>query len=432
MTRNIMVVILLVMAFFVSPVFADGTLNITKGSLSTPYINTKTLTPMVNMTVNATVGQVNMTGMLVNLTGTASFGDVSGIFVYNDSDINGVIGSGDFLVGNSTVNTTTNTSNITFSSSFNIANGRQYYFIIALNISSGATRFTMVGINLTLNTSVYTAEADNITITGGYINSNVSQIQDVHATASISPRYVDTNVINQSLTYTINTTGNDKFNSTNITIPAGYTVVNVTYVGDSNGSLMALANIGFSAYLINVNYTSGYNGTLIINFTVNTNTSTVNSTAFISTISGSNLTSVATDVSGTYTNVTTQQLFNVTNVAVIKSAAYVNGTDYWEFNLTLNFTASVNGSLQFKMSNWTNSAGQSIALTSGLTNYATLRETSSNMINVSSDYNIVAGVSFTAAQWGTKNVILKMIIPTGTPVSSSWWTTYSALFRSTA
>jgi hypothetical protein len=84
------------------------------------------------------------------------------------------------------------------------------------------------------------------------------------------------------------------------------------------------------------------------------------------------------------------------------------------------------------MSNWTNSAGQSIALTSGLTNYATLRETSSNMINVSSDYNIASGVSFTAAQWGTKNVILKMIIPTGTPVSSSWWTTYSALFRSTA
>jgi len=447
MTRNMLVAILLVMAFFVSPVFADGTLNITKSSLSAPaYINTKTVTPMVNMTVNTTIGQVNITGILINLTGTASSGNVSGVFVYNDSDNDGAIDLGEQLLGSSTVNTTTNTSNITFSPSFNIAADKQYYFIIALNISSNATRLATVGLNLTSSGSIFTSNTsttDNITITGNYVDSGLPQIQNVHATASISPSYVDTNVTNQSFRYTITPTGSDKFNNISITIPVGYSIVNVTYVGDNGTALWTTTNltsevsVAYGNYRILVNYTPGYNGTIIINFTVNTNITAQSLVAFNSTITGSNLTNIATDVSGSNTSVTTyDKLISIINIAAIKSTAYVNGTDYWEFNLTVNFSASVSGLLQFKMSNWNDSAGHSIALTSNLTNLATLRDSTSasNMINVSNDFNIATGVSFTGTQGSTKNVILKMVIPLGTyaTTTSTWWTIYSALFRSTA
>ncbi len=425
MTRNMLVAILLVMAFFVSPVFAGGNLTVTGHNLASNYTNTKTVTNMLNLSLDVTPGAgdgtVNITVINVTIGGNATIGNISSVNITSST--------GSFIASNTT-NSTANAFTIYIPNGIFVNASTNSSIIIAINLSSYALARSNISVNVTTNASIVTATTgDNITITN--TTSTESKIQDVHATASISPRYVDTNVTNQSLTYTINTTGNDKFNSTSITIPAGYTVVNVTYVGDSNGSLTALANIGFSAYLINVNYTSGYNGTLTINFTVNTNTSTVNSTAFISTISGSNLTSVATDVSGTYTSVTTQQLPNVTNIAIIKSAAYANGTDYWEFNFTINITASVNGSLQFKMSNWTNpQTGQNISLTACSTNCATLRDSNnpSNVINVTQNYDTATGVSFTGG--GIKNVILKMIIPQSTNIYSSWLATYSMLFRS--
>jgi hypothetical protein len=256
----------------------------------------------------------------------------------------------------------------------------------------------------------------------------------------MSPRYVDTNVTNQSFTYNITPTGADKINNITITIPAGYTVVNVTYVSDNGTTLRnsTYQHSNLSVILgsqILVNYTIGYSGgTIVINFTANTSATNITQTAFSSTVAGSNLTSIAADVSGTDTSVTTQQLINVTSVAATKATAYVNGTDYWEFTFTINFTANVTGLLQFKMSNWTNSASN-ITLTSCTGGYcATLRDSTNanNNITVGYDYNMSTGVSFTGTQGNTKNVILKMIIPTGTLSSTSWWATYSGLFRSAA
>ena len=163
--------------------------------------------------------------------------------------------------------------------------------------------------------------------------------------------------------------------------------------------------------------------------------------AFNSTLTGSNLTNINTDVSGTNTTVTTKVLISIVSVNAIKSTAYLNGTDYWEFSFTINFTANTSGILQFKMTNWTDDSGNSISLTNSTGNgyYATLRNDTSfstaGKINVTQSYsNITSGVPFNANTLSNSyTVILRMVIPsTISTVSSSWWATYSMLFRSSA
>jgi hypothetical protein len=94
------------------------------------------------------------------------------------------------------------------------------------------------------------------------------------------------------------------------------------------------------------------------------------------------------------------------------------------------------------MANWNNTAGNSLNLTNqtALTNttryYASMRlsTNSSNTFSVTNDYNFTQGVSLTPAQGAAVSnlyyVILRMIIPSGTQISSTWWTTYNTLFRS--
>lgn len=437
-----MIVFVLGLLLLMSPVLAEGTLTVTKGVLSAPtYINTKTITPVANMTLNTTVGSVNLTGILINIIGTASSGNVLGVFVYNDSDNNGAVGSGDALLGSSNVDTAANTSEVTLD--FTMAGYNQYYLIVALNISSSATSIATVGINITSNSSLYTESGNNVTITGSWIDSGLPQIQDVHATAAISPRYVDTNVTNQSFVYTITPTGADSFNNITVSVPIGYTVVNVTYVSYSGSGQWNSTNltpgvtVAFGSNFIDVNYTTGYNlsGSVAISFNANTNSSGtgLDQIAFNSTITGSNFTRVSTDVSGNATSVTTKDLLSIASVSVIKGYAYLNGTDYWEFRFTLNFTADVTGMLQFRMNNWTDSSGNSLSLTSCSTSCATLRNNTdaSSTVNITQNYNIAKGVSLAGTQGNTDSVILKMLIPSDTAVSSRWWTTYSMLFRST-
>ena len=195
--------ILLVFLLFISPVFAAGNLTVTKGSLTTPtYINTRTNTVMLNLTLNATIGEVNVTGIIINFTGTATVGNITGTLAYNDSNVNGVIDSSDTLWGsNSTVNSTFNSTQINFATNYSIPENQVRYMLIAINLSSSATRIANTSINITANTSILTGTTDNITIPSGYINSTLAQIQDVHANVSVSPRIVDTGVINQSFSF---------------------------------------------------------------------------------------------------------------------------------------------------------------------------------------------------------------------------------------
>jgi hypothetical protein len=272
-------------------------------------------------------------------------------------------------------------------------------------------------------------------------------LANLTASASVSPSYVDTNVINQSFIYNITTTGSDYVNRTVIVLPSGYVfrrVINVTINGLDQEQNCALGVnqvcVENSTTQITVTYPSPglSNKAVRIYFTANTPANYTASSRFNSTIDGGNLTGIETDVVNSTTNVTTKQLITVSNVRAIKSTALANGTDYWEFNFTLNISANVSGLVQFRMNNWnSSSADHTMNLTNqtsliNATFYASLRKSdaSTNVFNVTSEYGS-SGVSLTARENNLYYVVLKMIIRSGTPIASDWWTTYWTLFRST-
>jgi len=434
--------ILFVVLFFVfcsSLGFADGNLTISKSTLTTPsYINTRTPTALFNLTLNATLGEVNITAILINLTGDASYQNVSSVIVYNDSNADGSI-VGEAILGiNSSLSA--NFANITFSNNLTVSVDSERSIIIAINLSSDAQPGLKIGLNITSNESIVTALNDNITITNGYADSGIAQIQDVHASASISPHYVDTNIINQTLVYTINVTGKNSIQNISIYVPANYSIVQLVSVKDGDSVLSeGYYTHTISDNMVNISLKVPPN-VLQINFTVNTSSNPVPSLSFNSTITGSNITNAATDVTNDATNVTTQQLVKVESVSVYKGTAIVNGTDYWLFNFTINITANVSGLLQFKMNNWNCSEGYILNLTNQ-TNvqanntifYAWIWESGNQANNQSvfNHYNLTNGVSLSAAANQLKYLTLRMVIPLGTPISSSWWTTYWMVFRVT-
>ncbi|MBI4896057.1 MAG: hypothetical protein HY832_00725, partial [Candidatus Aenigmarchaeota archaeon] len=314
--------------------------------------------------------------------------------------------------------------------------------IIAVNISTTAQKLKNVSVNITSNIEIGTATTgDNVSIVGTSLASNVSQIQDVRAYATIGPGLVDTNVINQTLIYTITRTGTDRIDSINVTIPTGYTLKQFLFAV-FDGTVYSLINTTTNNHLIvTIPSPLPSEPTVIkLNFTVDTNTSFQNMTGFMSTITGSNMTNVATVSNATEINVTTQTLISNITITGTKTTAVVNGTDYWEFNLTLGMNATFSrGRLQFKMTNWTDASGNQILLrsaTNSSLNYTQLRDSSNATYNMTvlNDYDFAAGFlpAGCCTRGGTASVILRMIIPTGTISSSTWFTTYNALFRTTA
>ncbi|MEM7819463.1 MAG: hypothetical protein QXD48_01400 [Candidatus Aenigmatarchaeota archaeon] len=427
----------LVILTFITPVFAGGNLTINGTSLAPAYVNTNSSVEMLRLYLNVTPGSgddtVNVTLINITLAGTATTGNISAVEIRNLTDV---------LGANTTWNTTLNKITIRFINGLFINASTNTTITIVFNISSTATRLATVAANLNVSTDVGTSEDDD-NITVGETNMSIeSQIQDVHAIASISPRFVDTNVTNQSFVYSIIPTGNDTFTIINITIPIGYTITDVKEVRNSAGviynSTYQSAGVTFTDNKININYSIGFTisgGIISISFTANTNSSQISSATFDSKISGSNLTYVNTTIATTgATNVTTKQLFIIQNVTIIKSTAIVNDTDYWEFNFTLNFTVDVTGLLQFRMNNWNNTEGNILNLTNQdeTRYYASLRlgTDPSNTFNVTNNYNITQGINLVATENTLYYIILKMIIPSGTPISSTWWTTYYTLFRS--
>ena len=178
-----------------------------------------------------------------------------------------------------------------------------------------------------------------------------------------------------------------------------------------------------------------------VNFTATINSTVVASSLFNSTITGGNLSGILTDpVPLDGANVTAKQILNVTNTKIIKSTAIINGTDYWEFNFTLNYTANISsgGLIQFKLTNWNSTTSDFINITNSNcvgSRCATLRNgtdfNTTVKFNVTNDYEtLTKGISISAiTENNLIDVTLRMIIPTGTIVSSNWQATYGFLFR---
>lgn len=446
--------------FSAMPAFAAGNLTVTNGSLSQfsssgDFWNTG-LNVILNISFNATVGDVNVSAILVNISGTANTSNITGIFVYNDSNSNAIIDPSETLLGsNTSLNISRNFSFVNFTTNLSVPKDTKRNVLIAFNISRSAFRFNTTGAQISINSSIRTGDAeigDNITISTGSINSTVKQILDMHANASLTPRVVDTNVSQQMLVLTITPSGTETVNRTRIDIPVGYSLVDVidVYVGGviqnrsfdgSVGNNKVGIIMGSTTFNITTN-TGGVSSAIKINFTVNTNLSSQGSAKFTTTIF-SNISFIDSDVYNEELNVTTTQLIQILSVGGTKTAALMNGTDYWEFTITVNFTSNLTaGLLQFKMSNWTSSAGTINLTNSTATGTANLRMSNETINagrhqNVTDNYNVSTGIQFNTTSDvlspitnRVKQFVLRVTIPSSAPVSTNWYSVFSLLFRS--
>ncbi len=424
---RILVLVAIFTAFLLSPVFAVGNLNITSTNLAPTYINTRTVTNMLNLTMNSTNGNTNITAINVTIAGNATVGNITGVFLLNST------GS---TIASSTTNSTASKFTVSIPAGFNASSGANTSFVIAINLSGSATK-SNVSVQIASSVEFGVDSGSNVTLVSGFVNSTESQIQDIHANVSIYPQFVDTNVINQTIFYIIMPTGRDAIKNITITIPSGYNFTNISTV-ELDGSNIT-SNITTTApNYINVTATTSTTNRIKITFNVNTSSTRVNATAFTSTIDGGNLTGISTDLtSAGSTNVTTQQIINGTNIEILKGAAIVNGTDYWEFNFTLSFSANLAGTIQFKMTNWTDASNTTLGIYSGATYYVTLRNNTNfsdsngkfNVTNVYGDNNV--GVNQSITDSGALKLTLRMVIPLSTKISSTWAATYNFLFRTT-
>ncbi len=428
-----------VLLVFLSPVFADGNLTVASDSTSLLYVNTKQTYNIMNLTLNVTPAgiehAVNVTKINFTIVG-ANHETVSAIVLKNSTF--SIIGSS---------NVTSNQSLVTIINGLYVNTTTNSTILVFLTISENATRTSNIAINVTSANDIGTSPAesdDNITITNGSVQSISSTIQDLHATAALSPTYVDTNVFNQTFIYNITKTGTDNITEIIITVPDEYNITSIANITGNGADCITPGTCVVNTWLpINITIFGGYTN-IKVNFTVNTSSSDVASMPFNSTISSSgNITGITTDTYNSSTNVETKQLISINSMSAVKNAAYINGTDYWEFNFTINVTANVSGLIHFKMEDWTDADGIKLNLTNDTEEfihnktqyYASLRgETNfgtTNKFNITNHYNASRGVSVSSSEHELNFVIMRMIIPKHTITSSTWYTTYKMLFRAT-
>ncbi len=422
--------VILAMLLFSSPIFAANITTVVNSASSTAYVNTRANVTVLNITIFANITPVTILGVNITFAGNSTPQNVSIIRVLNSTNA-GLLGQNTTWTNNNTVNFTF--VNFTSSGNLNLPAHQNQSLLIVFEIHENATPTFKVAANVTSSSSI----SANVTVTNTTAlpaNSSLVQIQNVHANASITPRFVDTSVINQSFFYVIRPTGTDGINKTVLNIPVGYTLVSLDSVEhDGTNNTAGITNLT-SPNQINVTLSTPTTSTIILRFKLNTNSSDKLNLAFNSTLENGNLTNVATDVFGTNTTVYTQQIVNITSVTPIKNAAYLNGTDYWEFLFSLNFTVNVSGRLQFNMSSW-NSSSSIINLNSSGTHYATIRSNSNfssqSTINITNEHNMSSGIAFNTSSISNSSIYLRMVIPSSvTTVSSSWWAVYTIIFRS--
>lgn len=430
-------------ALLASPAFAGNlTIYSTGNTTSSTFVNTRANLTVFNFSVRAqdtdvTVSAINIT--LANVTSSASGGNISKVFVFNGSTGTNPVGTNSSLV-NVTPATGIASVIVNFTTLINITKGNATTFIVQFEIHTNATSGINIGGNLSSAADVFanTSVFANVSLP----NSTVSTVVSVHANASISPRIVDTGVENQSFIYTITPTGQDRINRTVINLPSGYTLTRLAgiEVGGSNSTDLSLNATGSNQINVTTAAASGTSSTIKVHFDANTSANPVSSSAFTSTVSG-NLSSVDTDaILLNQTNVTAMGIINLTTVAISKGAAIVNGSDYWEFNMTFQFNASATGLLHFRMSNWTSQSNSTITLNHSscapAPTCATLRTNinaslNTSKINITNTYDPNYGIPLTTTIGNLTTMYLRMVIPTGTVIASTWSSTYFALFRAT-
>jgi len=350
--RTVLALVLLLV--FVSPAFAAGNLEVNSSSLAPAYINTRNLTNMLSLNFNATTEDIRLVSINVTISGNATIGNVSSVSVLNST--------GAVLAANST-NLTGTKFIIFIPNGINVSTLNITTLTVAVNLSASAASGSNLSVRINdLNEFGVNTTATTISSSAGASNSTESIIQDVHVSTSIIPRIVDTYVTNQTFIYTFLPTGTNSIQNFSLSIPSGFTLVNLSSVevGGSNLSAGFYTNTTLSNQL-NITLTST-STTSTVKLFFNANTSSPAVGFFTSTVTGSNLTGVATDAMSNQTNVTAKVLLNVTNIGAIKTVAIVNNSDYWEFNFTINVPSTVSGMVQFKMTNWTSTESYSIAL----------------------------------------------------------------------
>jgi len=435
--KNIRLIYVLLLLSFVSPVFASANVSITGAPLTDVYVNTNASAEVMNLTIEADRGEATVNITSINITVvTGTVGNISSISVKNST------GS---ILGLNTSNGTTTSYTIYLGNGL-IVNGTisNTSLIIVVNTTINSLSELNLTLNISADTEVRTESAVNISLT---TVENGVQIQDVHANVTISPSNVDTSTVNQSFVFIVTPTGTDPVETVILTVPSDFTSIKIYNITLENSNASNLNANSTTGNLINVTANTPTGSPIYIYFTANTSSSTVTKAFFNSTIYGSNLSNITTDLSVVGSaNVTTQPVLNISNVQISKSTAIVNGTDYWEFNFTLNYSSSISagGIIQFKMTNWSNSPNQNISITDaagstavcGVTHCATLRN-DTNFSAAGGKFNITNGYeTFTKGTYigsVTSNtviqVFLRMVVPSGTPVSTSWQTTYGFLFR---
>ena len=440
---------ILVLFFLVVQNAIAAEVNVSSNVVDLPsFVNTNTNVTMLNLSISGS-DDVLLKNLIINFNSTneinASNTNLS-VCVYL-SEIN----SSNLLGCNSLWNVSgnVNQTNITISNLTINQDAKQ--ILIAYRIFRNVS--TPINVSLFVLNDSFIFNTTNLTInfvdgieyndTTKYFSSNFTQIQDLHATAKLLPRYADTNVKNQEIIYIINSTGKDIINSTIIKVPDNleYDVSGYSIIKTDNTSLSDTACAGYcnkTQNEIKISYLVDNIGikTVTLKLKINTTTEEKNLT-INSTINGGNLSNIKTDFNEPETTLIIRQLLYVTNIGVMKNTAIVNGTDYWLFNFTINITANVSGLIQFKMDPWrSDSKDTTIPLTSGTggneTYYASmwLSTNTSNIFNVTEEYSS-SGILLNATENKIYTLILKMIIPKNTPIASDWWTTYSILFRST-
>ncbi|MCX6816018.1 MAG: hypothetical protein NT120_04170 [Candidatus Aenigmarchaeota archaeon] len=415
---------LILLVIFVSPAFAAGNLTVNSTNVAPAVINKGVLTNMLNVTLNSTSGATNVTGINITIGGTLNISNITRISVINSTG---------FVFGTNTTNSSLTGFSIFFSSNISVNTTNNGSFVIALNVSLTSTTGTTVNVSIDSPSSFYVDAGSNVSFLTGYSNSSASQVRS-HSNVTITPHIVDTSIVNQTFNYTFLPTGSLTLNNFSINLPENYTVTNVVAVYDNNVISSSYSNLTLPRQ---VNISLGYNTANTINVIFTANTSVLGQTDnFTSAVSGPALPWIATDpVSIT---ILSTPILNVTGIMALKTVALANGTDYWTFKLTVNVTQVVSGLLQFRMNDWsrTDSGATNISLSSCITytgNCAILSSTSDfttgGLFNVTNNYNLNQGLNYTSA-FGFYDIFLKMIVPSGTPISSNWYTTYYMAFRS--
>ena len=424
------------LALLASPVFAVGNVTITGIGMmpNANFTNSNTSAVFLNLSFAVTTETgsriVNITRLNISLGNGSTTGNVSAVELYMSNDTT--------VIGSAVMNLNATAFNVSLTNTLVVNSSANTSVIVRFNITFNATTSQLISAILGSAADVLVNDASNVTVAAAIL-SNATQLQNIHANVTVEPKFVDTNVINQSIVFSITPTGKDGINRTVIWIPSGYNFTNISNVeyGGGNESFGGSVTATTAPNYINITMPAT-TGRVKVFFNVNTSTTRVNSQAFSVFIDGVNLSNISSDpIPAGSTNITTQQLINVSNVALAKGAAIVNGTDYWEFNFTISYTANVTGTIQFKMTNWTDASSnvRTINLnTTGGVYYASLRNNSGNFSDPNAKFNVTnvygdIGINRTVTDGSSATFILRMIIPSDTPISSTWAATYNWLFR---